>query len=78
MHCPNAGAMVGTKIKIIMINDIVWAILRPSYWSRIIATLTVRGLANPKPCSHRPININLNELDNKAIVVPNKNIIKPT
>ena len=48
------GAKTGTKIKTVIVNDIIFAIVGPDELSRIMACEITRGAEAPIPCRRRP------------------------
>ena len=64
-------------IKITMIKDITRPISLPLKLSRIIASVTTRHAAAPKPWTTRPINIIEKLVDKLEIKLPTKKIPIP-
>ncbi len=72
-----AGATMGTRMNIEMMKDITRAISRPSNWSRISATTTIRGPAAPSPCRKRPASMPAKLVENMDTRQPIENTAKP-
>ncbi|GLQ18786.1 hypothetical protein GCM10007879_30350 [Maritalea porphyrae] len=53
MTCPKLGAIMGIAMKIIMINDMISAIARPSNLSRTIEVAMTRDAPAPNPWKKR-------------------------
>lgn len=56
-----------------MTIDMIFAIARPSYSSRTMATATIRGAAAPSPCSTRPASITAQRSVSAEIRQPARN-----
>ena len=66
ISCPIAGAIAGTRMKIVIATDTIRAISRPEKRSRTIAIETTRGPAAPKPWQNRATNTHSSEEEYQA------------
>ena len=77
MSWPSPGASAGTRMKTAMTEDMIRAIARPSYWSRTIAMVTIRGPAAPIPWRKRPTSITVKLVASADKRQPTMNRAKP-